>query len=90
MEYDWLIKKPQKVNMADNSENAERIKFFDLDIDDLQWHGRNFSVMEMWPCTRQVSLGFFFLTIKHLLTHLIFISNHTITLIDFVCLISWV
>nr|KAG5707487.1 hypothetical protein BaRGS_011991 [Batillaria attramentaria] len=50
VEYDFLIKKPQKVDMTDTSDEAETIKFFDLMIDDLKWHGRNFSVMEMWPC----------------------------------------
>ncbi|XP_076470049.1 CD109 antigen-like [Babylonia areolata] len=50
VEYPFQLKPTQKVNMDDGDESAQRIQFFDLHIDNLKWHGRNFSVMEMWPC----------------------------------------
>ncbi|KAL8613871.1 hypothetical protein ACOMHN_032861 [Nucella lapillus] len=50
VEYPFLLKPTQKVDMGNRAVDVERIRFFDLLIDDLQWHGRNFSVLEMWPC----------------------------------------
>jgi hypothetical protein len=56
VEYDHLIKLPQKEDMSDPSKEADRVKFFDLMIDKFQWHGRNFSIMEMHPCARYACL----------------------------------
>lgn len=52
VEYQHLLKPTQQVNMDDHSDPAKvaHIQFFDLRVDDMQWHGRNFSVMEMRPC----------------------------------------
>lgn len=52
VEYSFLIKLPQKVDMTDPSTEAGRMKFFDLMVDKMLWHGRNFSIMEMQPCAR--------------------------------------
>ncbi|KAK7114535.1 CD109 antigen-like [Littorina saxatilis] len=50
VEYEFLLKPTQQVDMTDRSEEADHIRFFDLIIEDIQWHGRNFSIMEMRPC----------------------------------------
>ncbi|PVD21251.1 hypothetical protein C0Q70_19422 [Pomacea canaliculata] len=52
VEYPHRIKLPQRVNMDDP--NSETAVFFDLMIQRLDWHGRNFSIMEMTPCARWV------------------------------------
>ncbi|KAK7498039.1 hypothetical protein BaRGS_00010627 [Batillaria attramentaria] len=52
VEYPHLLKTPQLTDMDDR--DSDPIQFFDLMIDKLQWHGRNFSVMEMWPCARWI------------------------------------
>jgi len=52
VEYPHLIKMPQKVDMSDSSNDADRVQFFDLMVDKILWHGRNFSIMEMHPCAR--------------------------------------
>ncbi|XP_076469788.1 CD109 antigen-like [Babylonia areolata] len=52
VEYKHLMKPTQLSDFSDR--DSDRIQFFDLMIDDLQWHGRNFSIMEMKPCVRWI------------------------------------
>ena len=50
VEYPHLLKKTQLTDMDDRE--SDPIQYFDLIVDKVQWHGRNFSIMEMYPCAR--------------------------------------
>ncbi|KAK7114537.1 CD109 antigen-like [Littorina saxatilis] len=52
VEYPHLLKQTEREDM--NDRDSDPIQFFDLMIDRIQWHGRNFSIMEMYPCARWI------------------------------------
>ncbi|KAL8603129.1 hypothetical protein ACOMHN_059301 [Nucella lapillus] len=52
VEYNHLVKPTQLTDMTDR--DSDPIQYFDLMVDYIGWHGRNFSIMEMKPCARWV------------------------------------